>query len=167
MLESALPSPCYLMDQSKLKQNLMTLDALRQRSGCRILFSQKAFSSFPFYSMIARYLDGASACSAYEAQLAHLYFHGENHVCQTAYLPEEMDELLKICDHITFNSPSQLDSASIRNISRSRSTNLIPAHRFRGSARLSRSFRCICAGRSTVCMCMRSTSKIRMRSIIW
>ncbi|MBR6719241.1 MAG: carboxynorspermidine decarboxylase [Oscillospiraceae bacterium] len=109
MLESALPSPCYLMDQSKLKQNLMTLDALRQRSGCRILFSQKAFSSFPFYSMIARYLDGASACSAYEAQLAHLYFHGENHVCQTAYLPEEMDELLKICDHITFNSPSQLE----------------------------------------------------------
>ena len=108
MLESALPSPCYLIDQTKLKQNLQILDALRQRSGCRILFAQKAFSSFPFYSMIARYLDGASATSAYEAQLAHLYFHGENHVCQTAYLPEEMDELLKICDHITFNSPSQL-----------------------------------------------------------
>lgn len=109
MLESALPSPCYLIDQTKLKQNLQILDALRQRSGCRILFAQKAFSSFPFYSMIARHLDGAAATSAYEAQLAHLYFHGENHICQTAYLPEEMDELLKICDHITFNSPSQLE----------------------------------------------------------
>lgn len=108
MLESALPSPCYLIDQTKLKSNLTLLDDLRHRTGCHILFAQKAFSSFPFYSMIARHLDGAAACSAYEAQLAHLFFRGENHVFQTAYLPEEIDELVKICDHITFNSPSQL-----------------------------------------------------------
>lgn len=108
MQESALPSPCYLMDQAKLKSNLMMLDELRQRTCCHILFAQKAFSSYPFYSMISRYLDGASACSAYEAQLAHLFFRGENHVFQTAYLPEEIGELVKICDHIVFNSPSQL-----------------------------------------------------------
>ena len=108
MLESALPSPCYLIDQAKLKGNLMMLDALRQRSGCRILYAQKAFSSFPFYSMISRYLDGVSSCSAYEAQLSHLFFHGENHVFQTAYLPDEVDQLVEICDHMTFNSPSQL-----------------------------------------------------------
>ena len=108
MLESALPSPCYLMDQAKLKSNLMMLDELRRRTCCHILFAQKAFSSYPFYSMMARYLDGASACSAYEAQLAHLFFRGENHVFQTAYLPEEIGELVKICDHIVFNSPSQL-----------------------------------------------------------
>lgn len=108
MLESALPTPCYLIDQSKLKRNLTLLDELRQRSGCRILFSQKAFSSFPFYSMISRYVDGSAASSAYEAQLAHLYFHGENHVCQTVYLPEEFEQVVSICDHITFNSPTQL-----------------------------------------------------------
>lgn len=108
MLESALPTPCYLIDQGKLKENLLLLKDLRERTGCKILFAQKAFSSFAFYSMIARFLDGAASCSAYEAQLAHLYFHGENHVCQTAYLPHEIDELVKICDHITFNSPEQL-----------------------------------------------------------
>ncbi len=108
MLESALPSPCYLIDQAKLKSNLMMLDALRQRSGCRILYAQKAFSSFPFYSMISRYLDGVSSCSAYEAQLSHMFFHGENHIFQTAYLPEEVDQLVEICDHMVFNSPSQL-----------------------------------------------------------
>ena len=32
MLESALPSPCYLMDQAKLKSNLMMLDELRRRT---------------------------------------------------------------------------------------------------------------------------------------
>ena len=31
----------------------------------------------------------------------------ENHVFCPAYLPEEMDELVKICDHIVFNSVSQ------------------------------------------------------------
>lgn len=108
MLESALPSPCYLIDQSKLKSNLMLLDDLRKRSGCRILFAQKAFSSFPFYSMIARYLDGVASCSAYEAQISRQFFHGESHVFQTAYLPEEVEQLAEICDHIIFNSPSQL-----------------------------------------------------------
>lgn len=108
MLESALPTPCYLIDQTKLKQNLELLDQLRKRTGCRILFAQKAFSSFPFYSMMSRYLDGTSSCSSFEAQLSHLYFHGENHVVQTAYLPEEIETLCQICDHITFNSPSQL-----------------------------------------------------------
>ena len=96
MLESALPSPCYLIDQAKLKSNLMLLDDLRNRSGCRILFAQKAFSSFPFYSMISRYLDGVSSCSAYEAQLSRLFFHGENHVFQTAYLPEEIGDIVPL-----------------------------------------------------------------------
>ncbi len=108
MLESELPSPCYLIDQTALRKNLIVLDTLRESCGCKILFAQKAFSSFPFYSMISRFLDGASSCSTYEAQLAHLYFHGENHVFQTAYLPGEIETLLPICDHMVFNSPLQL-----------------------------------------------------------
>lgn len=108
MLESALPTPCYLMDQTKLKSNLQTLETLRRNTGCKILFAQKAFSSFPFYQMISRYLDGTSAASCYEAQLAHLYFHGENHIFETAYRPDEMETICAICDHVIFNSPTQL-----------------------------------------------------------
>ena len=74
MLETELPTPCYLMDQAKLKDNLTILKQLRKRSGIKILFAQKAFSSFPFYSMISRYLDGTMAASCYEAELAHLYY---------------------------------------------------------------------------------------------
>lgn len=108
MLESALPTPCYLIDQTRLKQNLILLESLRERCGCKILFAQKAFSSFPFYSMISRYVDGTASVSCYEAELAHLYFHGENHVCETAYRPDEMETICAICDHVIFNSPSQL-----------------------------------------------------------
>lgn len=113
MLESSLPSPCYLIDQKKLKYNLELLESVRKDTGCKILYAQKAFSSFPFYSIIARYLDGAASTSTYEAQLAKLYFQGENHVAQTAYLPDEMEVLLQTCDHITFNSPLQLQRYAI------------------------------------------------------
>lgn len=108
MLESELPTPCYLIDQTKLKENLSLLKSIRRRSGIKILFAQKAFSSFPFYQMISRYLDGTSAASCYEAELAHLYFHGENHVYQTAYTPQEVETLCAFCDHIVFNSSAQL-----------------------------------------------------------
>ncbi len=108
MLESALPTPCYLIDQAKLKRNLTLLDQLRKRTGCKILYAQKAFSSYPFYSMMSRFLDGTASCSAYEAQLSHTFFHGEHHVFETAYLPDEINDLMNICDHITFNSPTQL-----------------------------------------------------------
>lgn len=108
MLESNLPTPCFLIDRNRLKENLTILDGIRKRVGCKLLFSQKAFSCYPFYSMIARYLDGTSAAGEYEAQLSHLYFHGENHVCAAAYRPEEIETLCGICDHIVFNSPTQL-----------------------------------------------------------
>ncbi|MGN0647947.1 MAG: carboxynorspermidine decarboxylase [Oscillospiraceae bacterium] len=108
MSELQVPTPCYLIDRTRLKENLAILDGIRQRVGCKILFSQKAFACYPFYSMMSRYLDGTAATGEYEAQLGHLYFHGENHVCSTVYRPEEMENLCKICDHITFNSPRQL-----------------------------------------------------------
>ncbi len=108
MLESELPTPCYLIDQAKLKSNLLILNNLRKKTGCKILYAQKAFSSFPFYQLIARYVDGTSSVSSYEAQLAHLYFHGENHVFETAYRADEMETICDICDHVIFNSPVQL-----------------------------------------------------------
>ena len=108
MLESELPTPCYLIDQAKLKENLVTLSNLRDHAGCRVLYAQKVFSSFPFYTMIARWLDGMASVSCYEAQLAHQYVKGENHICATAYLPEEWETICAICDHVVFNSPNQL-----------------------------------------------------------
>lgn len=108
MSEFQVSTPCYLIDRSRLKENLTILDGIRKRVGCKLLFSQKAFSCYPFYSMMSRYLDGTSATGEYEAQLAHLYFQGENHVCAAAYLPEEITTLCGISDHIVFNSPRQL-----------------------------------------------------------
>ena len=78
-----------------------------QRTGAKILLAQKAFSAFCEYPLIGRYLSGTTASGLYEARLAHEEMGKENHVFCPAFLPEEMDELVEICDHIVFNSVSQ------------------------------------------------------------
>ena len=61
MNRSELPTPCFLVDEAALKQNLEILSGVSKRTGCKILLAQKAFSMFRVYPLIARYLSGASA----------------------------------------------------------------------------------------------------------
>jgi len=109
MNRSELPTPCFLVDEAALKQNLEILSGVSKRTGCKILLAQKAFSMFRVYPLIARYLSGASASGLFEARLAHEEMGGENHVFSPAYTNEEMRELVTICDHIVFNSFAQLE----------------------------------------------------------
>lgn len=78
------------------------------RTGAKILLAQKAFSGFFFYPLIGSYLSGATASGLFEAKLGFEEMKKENHVFSPAYTDEDMKELVKICDHILFNSPAQL-----------------------------------------------------------
>ena len=102
-----LKTPCYVIDEGKLTENLKILHHVMQTTGAKILLAQKAFSAFCEYPLIGKYLSGTTASGLYEARLAQEEMGKENHVFCPAYLPEEMDELVKICDHIVFNSVSQ------------------------------------------------------------
>ena len=105
---SELPTPVYVIDEDKLIQNLEILAGVQSRTGCKILLAQKAFSCFHFYPLISEYLSGATASGLYEARLAHEEMGGENHVYCPAYLECEFGEIAEICDHIVFNSITQV-----------------------------------------------------------
>lgn len=112
MLESfaALPSPCYIVDEDALRRNLEILRGVRERTGCKILLAQKAFSMFAVYPMIGEYLDGTTASGLYEARLGYEEMPGrEVHVFRPAYTEDELESLLSICGHIIFNSLGQWD----------------------------------------------------------
>ena len=47
-----IPTPCYVVDEKKLKQNLKILQNLEQETGCHVLLAQKAFSMFSLYPLI-------------------------------------------------------------------------------------------------------------------
>lgn len=51
-----LPTPCYVLDEAQLLRNGEILRGVQQRTGCRILLAQKAFSNFPLYPLLAPYL---------------------------------------------------------------------------------------------------------------
>ncbi len=100
-------TPSYVVDEEKLIHNLETLRNVSQKAGCKILLAQKAFSMFETYPLIKKYLSGTTASGLFEAKLGFEEMGGETHVFSAAYLEDEMDEILKICDHITFNSFNQ------------------------------------------------------------
>ena len=109
MRRHELPTPCYIIDEAKLRSNLELLHNVEQETGAHILLAQKAFSCFAVYPMIAQYLSGTTASGLYEARLGAEEFKKENHVFSPAYDPAEFRELCRICDHISFNSFTQLE----------------------------------------------------------
>ncbi len=113
-----LPTPCYVVDEAKIEQNLKILRGVMDRTGARILLAQKAFSMYALYPLIGKYLSGSTASGLYEARLGMedmvlpLKKQGkscENHVFSPAFREEEFEEILTYCDHIVFNSLKQVE----------------------------------------------------------
>ncbi|HIR04886.1 MAG TPA: carboxynorspermidine decarboxylase [Candidatus Copromonas faecavium] len=104
-----LPTPCYVIDEKKLRENLEILKQVKDEAGCKILLAQKAFSCFFEYPLIGKYLDGTTASGLFEARLGHEEMGKENHVFAPAFKEAEMEELTDICEHIVFNSFAQLE----------------------------------------------------------
>lgn len=109
MTEKELPTPCYILDEKKLRSNCEILKRVMDHTGCHILLAQKAFSCFYEYPLIREYLSGTTASSLFEARLGAEEFRKENHIFAPAYLRSEFDEITWICDHIVFNSLSQYE----------------------------------------------------------
>ena len=102
-------TPYFLVEEEKLLHNLELLREVKERSGCRILLAQKAFSMYSCYPLLAEYLDGSAASGLYEARLGREEFGKETHVFSPAYREDEFGEILSYADHIVFNSPSQVE----------------------------------------------------------
>lgn len=111
-----LPTPCYVVDEGLIEENLRVLEGIMNRTGAKILLAQKAFSMYELYPLIGRYLSGAAASGLYEARLGAEEMAGkaengrkpENHVFSPAFREEEWKEIMGYCDHVVFNSWNQV-----------------------------------------------------------
>lgn len=104
---NALTTPCYVVDKAKLEENLNLLKSIQDKTGCKILLAQKAFSMYSLYPFIGRYLAGTTASSLHEARLGREEMGGETHIFSAAYREDEFKDILAYCDHIVFNSFAQ------------------------------------------------------------
>jgi len=103
----SIRTPCYITDARLLKKNTTLLRQIQKKTDCKILLAQKAFSMFATYPLIRDDLAGVTASGLYEAKLGRETFGKEVHVFSPAYTQEDFTQLLKIADHIVFNSFGQ------------------------------------------------------------
>ncbi|WP_459929299.1 carboxynorspermidine decarboxylase [Desulfosporosinus burensis] len=104
---TSLPSPCYIVDERLLIRNLERLNSVQDRTGCSILLALKGFSMHSAFPLVGKYLKGVTASSLFEARLGYEEMGKEVHIYAPAYVEGDFDEILSICDHITFNSFDQ------------------------------------------------------------
>ncbi len=103
----ALQTPCYVVNQDRLEENLNILGRVQNESGAKVLLAFKGFAMWSTASLVNKYLSGVSASSVNEALLGNEYYEGELHVYAPAYHLSDLVQHVKVANHIVFNTPSQ------------------------------------------------------------
>jgi carboxynorspermidine decarboxylase len=109
---SRVPSPAFVVDAAKVRANLAVLRDIGDRSGARVLAALKAFSMWSLGPTVADALDGVCASGLFEARLGREEYatpgkHSEVATYCAGYRAEDLPEILRLSDHIIFNSPGQ------------------------------------------------------------
>lgn len=102
-----IPSPCFVLDEAKLRQNLALIDSVQQAAGVTIILALKGFSMYSAFPIVREYLSGATASSLNEIRLVNDYMGVQAHAYIPAYRDDEFDEVVERSSHLTFNSWSQ------------------------------------------------------------
>jgi carboxynorspermidine decarboxylase len=100
-------SPAFVVDAAALRRNLAVLADIRDRAGIKVLAALKAFSMWKVAPIVGEYLDGVCTSGLWEALLANEHYRGEVATYCAAYKAEDMPEILRLSDHVIFNSPGQ------------------------------------------------------------
>jgi len=100
----AFPLPCFLLEEEKLINNLRLIKSIRKEAGVDIILALKAFSLWPTFPLIKKYMSGATASSLWEALLCNDEMGRKAHTYAPAYLPEDLKQLCDLSSHLTVNS---------------------------------------------------------------
>ncbi len=102
-----VPSPCFVVDLVRLRSNLEILDEVQTRSGGKILLALKGFALWSSFPLVGKYLHGVAASSPHEARLGREEMGKQVHTYAPAYSRESLMAIVKLSDHVIFNSLSQ------------------------------------------------------------
>lgn len=106
---SGIPTPCYVMEEEKLRKNLSLIQSVARRANVEIILAFKAFALWKSFPIFREYIHHTTASSLYEAMLAYHEFGSKAHTYSPAYTEEDFPSILECSSHITFNSFSQLE----------------------------------------------------------
>ena len=103
-----ISTPAYVCEEEKLVKNLEILRGVGERSGAKILCALKGFAFSFAMPYVDRYLWGATCSGLHETKFAAEFIkNGEIHTYSPAFKEDDLDEILKISNHVVFNSAAQ------------------------------------------------------------
>lgn len=102
-------TPAFVLDQDQVVANLRPLQAVREATGCKLLYSMKALPLARLLELLRGEVDGISVSSLFEARLAKEIWRdsGDIHITTPGLRVEEFTEIARLCSHVSFNSLSQ------------------------------------------------------------
>ncbi|MCB9636851.1 MAG: carboxynorspermidine decarboxylase [Sandaracinus sp.] len=106
---AATPSPCFVLEEARLRANLELLAHVQRESGAKIILALKGFSMYGTFPLVRKYLPGVTASSLSEARLGREEHGGEVHAYCPAYIDDDFDAIAQIASHVTFNSVGQFE----------------------------------------------------------
>lgn len=121
---SKIKTPAYVCEKELLLRNLGLLREIGEKSGAKVLCALKGFAFSLAMPYVREFLSGATCSGLFEAKFANDFLkNGENsreilgvensakspeiHTYSPAFKDDEIDEILKISNHVVFNSFSQ------------------------------------------------------------
>ena len=113
LLDSQVPSPCFVIDLDRLRQNARVLAGVQERTGARMFLALKGYACPSTFPLLSRALGrggplyGTCASSVDEARLGREEFGGKVEAFAAAWSEDEMRELVTLADTIVFNSVAQ------------------------------------------------------------
>ncbi|MCA8883698.1 MAG: carboxynorspermidine decarboxylase [Rhodobacteraceae bacterium] len=106
---SRVPSPCFVVDAAQIERNCRILAEVAEASGAQIFLALKAFSMPAVAPIIREHLSGTAASGIHEARLGRGEFGGHVATFNAGFKAAELEQVLRLSDHVIFNSLSQLD----------------------------------------------------------
>ena len=102
-----LPSPCYVLDEVRLRKNLALIENIGKDAGVKTILAFKAFAMWKVFPIFREYIQTAAASSLAEIQLCYSEMGAKAHTYSPLYSEAEFDSIARMSSHITFNSINQ------------------------------------------------------------
>lgn len=102
-----IPSPSFILEETRLRNNLSTIAQVQREAGVQVILAFKGFAMWSAFPIVREYVHGATASSLNEARLCFEEMKTRSHTYSVAYVPKEFGKILSYSSHITFNSITQ------------------------------------------------------------
>lgn len=102
-----IPSPSFVLEESRLRKNLELIARVQREADVQIILAFKGFAMWSAFPIVREYVKGATASSLSEARLCFEEMKSLAHTYAVAYVPREFGKILQYSSHVTFNSIGQ------------------------------------------------------------